>query len=377
MADKKHGIDSLMKYSLERPKCIKEANGKFLRLDYASNQVAALLHPVSIQTQVKEIRVESSDVKTFVLTSEQELPNFQEGQYITIEVSIQGVIYQRPYTISCSSKHIKNQEIQITIQRNPQGIVSNYFFSEVHIGDYFVIHGPYGNFTYQSLRDSNEVLAIAGGTGIIPFVAMAEAICDGILDFHLTILYGAKREEDFIFKTTLDQFAKNNSKVSVVYLLSEEQKEGYLSGFINQNVISSYQKENMSYFVCGSHALYEAMNSIFKEMNIANKYIRHDCYDEYEKGVSENTFEIRVLTGNQEKIVFGKGNETILHTLEREGIIAPKRCGVGVCGICRSKLLEGEVLTNHKYVRLADQKYRYIHPCSSYPVSNLKIKLPK
>lgn len=367
----------LVKYSVDRTKCIKESSHKPFKKDYQANQVVTELHPSSFTVQVKEIKVESGWAKTFVLTSEREFPPFQEGQYITVEVQIEGVTYKRPFTISCCSKRTHEHEIQITVQRVEHGLVSNYFFYQVNIGDYLTIHGPFGNFVYQSLRDANEVLAIASESGIIPFKAMAEGICEGSLDFHLTILYHAKTEREFLFQRDFAEIMKRCDKVQVVYVLSEEEKEGFVSGLITKELILKYQKDVMSYFVCGPIGLYEAMNSILKELNIANKYIRHDCYDECEKGQLDETFEIRVLTGGQEKIVFGNGLESISKTLERAAIIAPKRCGVGVCGICRSKLLEGNVLTNDHYLRAIDEEYHYIHPCVSYPLSNIKIKLPK
>ncbi|MCI8575673.1 MAG: iron-sulfur cluster-binding domain-containing protein [Bacilli bacterium] len=367
----------LAKYSLDRTKCIKESSHKPFKKDYRANQVSFELHPSSLVVQVKEIKVESPHVKTFVLISEREFPPFQEGQYITVDVPIEEVIYTRPYTISCSSKRIHDHEIQITVEKVEHGIVSNYFFYQVDIGDYFTIHGPFGQFTYQSLRDAHEVLAIASGSGIIPFKAMAEGIREGQIDFHLTILYEAKCENDLIFQHEFDEIVKKCDKIKIIYVLSEEQKDGYVSGIISKELILEYQKEKMSYFVCGPTELYERMNLVLKELNIANKYIRHDLYDECEKGHLNETYEIRVLTDGQEKILFGNGTESISKTLEREGIIAPKRCGVGVCGICRSKLVEGQVLSNDHYLRAIDKEYHYIHPCVSYPLSNIKIKLPK
>jgi ferredoxin-NADP reductase len=374
---KRNESQKLVKYAVDRSKCIKESNHKPFKKDYRTNQVAQELHPSFLVVQVKEIKVESAEAKTFVLTSEKDFPNFLEGQYITIEVPIEGIVYTRVYTISCSAKRINEHEIQITVKRMEHGLVSNYFFYQVNIGDYFTIHGPFGSFVYQPLRDAKEVLAIAQGSGITPFKAMAEGIVLGQLDFHLTILYAAKTENELLFKSEFSEMVKKSEKVKVVYVLSEEEKEGMVSGTITKELITKYQKEPMSYFVCGPTSLYETMNTILKELNIANKYIRHDLYDECESGKLNETFEIRVLTGGQEKIVFGHGTESIAKTLERASIVVPKRCGVGVCGICRSKLLEGEVLTNDHYLRTIDKEYHYIHPCVSYPLSNIKIKLPK
>lgn len=373
----KNVIDQILKLSLEREKCIKEASNKPIRKDYGSNRVSSELHPDSLVMQIKEIKVESPTTKSFVLVTESDFPNFLPGQYVTIDVLVDGLIYNRAFTISSSPSRILQNEIEITVKRTEHGLISNYFFYQVNVGDYFTVHGPFGNFTYQSLRDEKHVLALASGSGIIPFRAMAHAICDGICEIDLTILYEVTHENEILFHEELDELCKKNNHIHVVYVLREEVKEGYQKNNISKELILRYQKEHMSYFVCGSKDFYSSMNVILKELKIANKYIRHDFYNECEIPTNEETYELRILTGGKEKIVFGRGNETILQTLEREGIAHKKRCGVGVCGFCRSKLLSGSVLTNDKYLRAADKKYHYIHPCASYPISNLKIRLPK
>lgn len=364
----------------DRESCIRDASSKEVSNHFQSNELAKLLHLSIFWVTVKEIREESSHTKTFVLEASQDhesrLPRFQAGQYITLEVLIDGGIYRRPYTISCSPKHLDSNEITITIDRVTDGVVSNYFLDDVQVNDTFAAHGPFGNFTYQSLRDSKNIIGIAGGSGITPFLSMAEAVVDGILDISLTLIYGAKTEQDLLFKEKLDAFS-NHENIHVHYLLSEEEKDGYDFGFISKELIEKYQKEENSYFICGPLGLYESMNEILKELHIPNKYIRHDLYENYERGTSFDTYRVCVLTGDEEKVIYCKGNETLMSAMERSGIKAPKKCGVGVCGFCRSKLISGDVLTSNDYVRKVDQKYYYIHPCASFPVSDVTIRLPK
>ena len=288
---------------------------------------------------------------------------------------IHGNHYRRAYSISNYSKNSK--EITITIKRLFNGLVSSYFFYEARIGDTFFLDGPYGEFYYQPLRDAKHILAVVGGSGITPIFSMACAIYEGVMDCDLTILYGAKTSSDIIFYDRLKEMMEKNERIKVVYLLSQEEKDGFLQGLVTKELLESYQKEENSYYVCGPKALYEHMNILLKELGVSNQAIRHDYYANFLPAVQEQNYEVRVITNGQEKVLFCKGNETLSEAFERFGISNLKVCGVGVCGFCRSKLLEGEVLTNTQYVRVADQKYHFIHPCATYPLSNLKIKLPK
>lgn len=369
---------------LELPKgrevCFQEASKAEIKTKFHINEIAKNLHPAFFRVRVKKIIFETPDTKSFLLEANTDLgtnrlPKFQEGQYIMLEVSIGEGIYKRAYTLSSSSSYLHNGEYQITIKKMKQGIVSHYFFEEVKEGDTFIARGPFGTFTFQPLRDSHHILAIAGGSGITPIMAMAEGIVEKRLSATMTILYGAKTEEDIIFHKHLDELSKKCNDINVVYILSEEEKEGYEHGFITKEIIEKYQKGDCSYFVCGPIAFYQAMNKILKSMDIPNKYIRHDFYPEFEKPVSNAEYKVQILSSEPKRVITCRGDETLFAAMERNGISAPKRCGVGVCGFCRSKLLEGEVLTNHAYVREADKKEGYLHPCATYPLSDVTIEL--
>lgn len=362
----------------DREICIKEASSKDMKKSQ-SQEISDYLHPSTFWITVKEILDEGGHSKTFVFESSKEhhlkLPLFQPGQYLVIEVEKDGGIYRRPYSFCSSPKNVLKNEFRITINRVSSGIVSNFFLDEVHVGDTFQAHGPFGNFVYQPLRDANHIIGIAGGSGITPFLSILEAIHDHTIDATMTLLYGVKTENDILFKERLDEL-QNDEKISVTYILSEEEKEGYQTGVITKEMIQECQREENSYFVCGPLGLYRSMNEIFKELLIPNKYIRHDSYSNYERSDNQDIFTIHVLTNDEEKIISCKGNETLMSAMERSGIKAPKRCGVGVCGFCRSKLIDGDVLTSQDFVRKADQRYHYIHPCATYPLSDVTIELP-
>lgn len=73
------------------------------------------------------------------------------------------------------------------------------------------------------------------------------------------------------------------------------------------------------------------------------------------------------------------GSETVLTALERAGLAPPSLCRSGECGWCRSKLVSGEVFVvpDGDGRRLADRRFGWIHPCSSYPLGNLELRVPR
>jgi predicted ferric reductase len=90
----------------------------------------------------------------------------------------------------------------------------------IEVGTWVVAEGPYGAMT-AARRTRRNVLLIAGGVGITPMRALFESIpATGGDDRDLLLLYRARRREDVVFRTELDQIAARR-RARVVYLLGD------------------------------------------------------------------------------------------------------------------------------------------------------------
>ena len=102
-----------------------------------------------------------------------------------------------------------------------------------------------------------------------------------------------------------------------------------------------------------------------------------ECED-YPKDMRGKRFTVKVKQGPAECEIPASADEPVLVALERAGIKAPSRCRAGECGWCRSRLLEGTVYIpqENEMRRWADKQYGYIHPCCSFPTSDLVLEVP-
>ena len=109
--------------------------------------------PVQTQTWVNGrhvmrcVRVidETWDVKTFVFAAEQPLMFFfKPGQFVTLELEIEGEQVMRSYTISSSPS--VPYSFSLTIKKLPGGLVSSWMHDHMQQGDELVVHGPVGRF---------------------------------------------------------------------------------------------------------------------------------------------------------------------------------------------------------------------------------------
>ena len=376
-----------------REQAIQAAPAKEVDGTFKINENAKKLHPDYCALIVDEIIDRgTANAKTFVLKSKdgEPLPYFRAGMYINLKLPIDGSLVTRSYSLCSSPKKALEGKYAITVRANPGGFVADKLLAELKVGDEIISSSPQGFFYYEDLRDAPTVIGLAGGSGITPFLSMAEAIRDGIEDFNLTLLFGSVDEANILFKDELDAIAAEcPDKFKVVHVLSDEKKDGYENGFIDAKLIKKYAPAEGEYsvFLCGSEGMYNFLKPELKKLKIPERLFRRKLIDVtktpwecegYPAKAKDQTFSIKVKQGPNEYDIKASANEPVLVAFERAGIKAPSRCRSGECGWCRSRLLKGEVFIpqDNELRRWADKEYGYIHPCCSFPVSDLEIEVP-
>ena len=355
-----------------------------------TNEKAKLHHPAKQEVVISEIRQNGPDAKTIVFrtTDGSRLALYRAGQYVSVSVPIGDTVTTRSYSLCGSPEWAKKGEYNITVKRDDAGYVSPYIQDNWKVGQAVTISGPQGHLYYEPLRDAKKVIALAGGSGITPFMGMAYAIRDGHEDFDLTIIFGSRTADGIVYKKELDEVCAACDKVHVVHVLSDEEKEGYEHGFITAELIKKYAGEGeYSIFMCGPQAMYNFLDGEIAKLGLRRKFVRREMFGAikdpwnqpgYPTEARGKNFKLKVIKYAEEFEVPASADEPLLVAIERAGITAPSRCRSGECGWCRSKLLSGKVFIPEKTDgrRAADIDFNYIHPCSSFPVSDVVIEIP-
>lgn len=377
---------------VQREKIIESTPVTALVENYASNLNAAARHPVSQFFTIEDIQDRGKgDVKTYTLrrTDGQNPAFFRAGQFVVIRQMIGGKLIARPVTLSCGPALTLEGKIQVTVKRVEQdAFLSAYIHENWKVGDQVETSGPQGTFFYEPLRDAEKVIAIAGGSGITPIFAMANAIADGDEDFEMTVLYGSRTREDILFAEEFDAIMRRTDKVKLVNVLSEEEAEGCEHGFITAELIRKHAGDGVySVFAAGSQGMYRFLDGEAEKLGLIKKYYRKELYDNikepwnypgYPMEAKDKVFCLKIRMCGKEFEIPCRADENILVALERAGIAGPNRCRGGICGWCRSRLLSGDVFipedTDGR--RAQDKLDGYIHPCASFAVSDLFIEMP-
>ena len=197
------------------------------------------IHPKRQYLRVSDIEQISPDTKLFRFVSakpNQPLAPFRAGQYITLIVDINGVRTSRPFSLVSSPNQLAYYELGI--RKKDDGFVSPYLVDEVKVGDVFEATEPLGNLHYNPLFHGKNLVFIAGGCGITPFISMLRDISENQYPLNIWLIFGALTTKDILFKEELDDIQSRRVNIKINYVLSEPDPDWTgICGFITKDVI--------------------------------------------------------------------------------------------------------------------------------------------
>jgi ferredoxin-NADP reductase len=338
--------------------------------------------PKEMKLEVVEIIEETPSTKTFRLKRvDDSLPPFRPGQYLNVFVDVDGVLTSRPYSISSSPG---GDALDLTVQHKPGGFVTRYLLNELKVGDELKSTGPTGHFYYEPLIDGKDLVFLAGGSGITPFMSMIRTLLDEDHGPKIQLIYGSRTQEDVIFGEILSKLADEHDALDYSLVISEP-PEGYsgLSGFLDGKLIHDQvgEIEGKTFFICGPNVMYDLCLMALEALGVPPHRIRREVYGPPEdvtqepgwpEGLSaETVFQVEV---QGYKTIGASAGEPLMNALERHGIAIRAVCRSGECSACRLRLLSGKVfMPSQTALRESDPSYGYIHPCVAYPIEDLVI----
>ena len=327
------------------------------------------------------------------------LPPFRPGQYVNLFVDVDGVLTSRPYSISSAPRPGRSQEqsgaqqepdaLDLTIRDKADGFVAPYLLNEVQVGDELETTGPAGSFYHEPLIDGEELVFLAGGSGITPFMSIIRDAfggdeVDSSLRIHL--LYGSRVPDDVIFGAELTALAEEHPGLHYSPIISEP-PPGYegLTGFLDATAIREQVGDlsGKTVYVCGPNVMYDFCLESLTELGVPEYKIKRELYGPPDDVTKEPGWPQDLAAGTLFEVEI-EGRETIraaageplLNSLERYGIVVPAICRAGECSACRTRLLSGRVFQPAGTgLRESDREHGYIHACVSYPLEDLRIRI--
>jgi ring-1,2-phenylacetyl-CoA epoxidase subunit PaaE len=301
--------------------------------------------------------------------------SFIPGQYLDLEVELDGQAFHRSYSICSDIK----ESLAIGVKKVEDGKVSTWLNEKAKEGDKINVAFPSGNFTLAK-ADGNYV-AFAAGSGITPILSISKFFSRAH-DSKLLLFYGNRNENSIMFKDEL----KDLDNVEVRHILSREEKEGYAHGRLNADTVRDMIKKDLDilksrgFFLCGPEEMILNVSDVLKTFGVPEEKIHYELFTTPTLMKSKQTDSVAefdglskvtvILDDEEEKFDLESNGATILDEAESYGIEAPFSCRGGVCCTCKAKVLKGAVKMEKNFT-LTDSEIEegYILTCQAHPNS--------
>jgi ferredoxin-NADP reductase len=233
---------------------------------------------------VAEIRQETPMVRSLIL----DVPDWRThlaGQRVDLRLTAEdGYEVQRSYSIASAPE---DKRLMLTIERIDDGEVSPYLTEELRVGDRIELRGPIGGYFVWDANDiknnDSPLFFIAGGSGIVPLMAMIRHRANSSKKVLTKLLYSSRSFEDVIYREELDHLVLNDSSLRVFHTLTRRQPEnwtGYNRRIDREMVMeTAFQPaENPFTFVCGPTLLVETVATLLLELGYESERIKTERF---------------------------------------------------------------------------------------------------
>jgi ferredoxin-NADP reductase/ferredoxin len=368
---------------------------------------------------------ETPDVKTFCFVADPPvLFSYLPGQFVTVEVEIDGRSVTRPYSISSTPSRPWN--LSLTVKRLssptgrsdvPPGLVSNWLHEHLKVGDRLKLRGgPLGQFTCLPNLPP-KLLLISAGSGITPMMSMSRWIQDTVANSDVIFLHTARTPEDIIFRLELEAMAAQMPNFHLAITLTDQSSGRSwmgLNGRVSPSILHMVAPDLIERFVyvCGSREFMQSIKTMLKNLTFPMQNYKEESFGDYKADRSEtknnSEGETRAETRVEKRLepasnkqatktrtqaprppvnpvvkfvksgreVPADGKTSILELAEQEGVDIRYACRAGSCGACKTMSRQGKVKYDTPPTALsqADHQAGYVLPCVSYPVEHLMLE---
>jgi ferredoxin-NADP reductase len=191
------------------------------------------------------------------------------GQHVDVRLRTEdGEQAQRSYSIASPPE---DQHVSLTVERLDDGEVSPYLTDVLQRGDQLELRGPIGGYFTWHIADGGRLLLVAGGSGIVPLMAMLRHRAAQHSSVPTRLLYSSRAFDEIIYRQELAQLAEADPTLMVTYTLTRHQPPDW-AGYerrIDRAMLAEVAwppSEQPRAFVCGPTALVETVASALVEL---------------------------------------------------------------------------------------------------------------
>ena len=230
---------------------------------------------------VAGVRDETPTVRSFTLA----LPTWsghRAGQHVDLRLTAEdGYSVERSYSIA--SEPERSGELDITVERIEGGEVSPFLHEVVVAGDRIELRGPIGGYFVWEAALGGPLLLIAGGSGVVPLMAMARHRARSGMSIPTRLLFSSRAFDEIIYREELDRLAATGDGFGVTHTLTRQQPDGWtgLTRRIDEAMLADALEPLRSAtraYACGPTALVEVVANALVRLGLPPDRIRTERF---------------------------------------------------------------------------------------------------
>ena len=311
--------------------------------------------------------------------------DFVQGQHLTIRTSLAGDDVRRSYSI-CSPA--KSGKLRIGVKVLPGGHFSGFAAGGLAVGDELEVMTPSGRFnTPLDPANRKHYCAIAAGSGITPIYSIVATTLEQEAKSRVTLIFANRTSRSVMFLEELEDLKdRYRDRFHLIHVLSREAQDAeLLSGRLDAARLTKINETLVpvetvdDWFLCGPFEMVVELREALLLQGVDAPHVHTELFhvesapperlaspaDEREG--SEVTIS---LDGRRSTFKLMGSDVSVLQAALRVRADAPFACRGGVCGTCRAKIVDGEVVMDSNYALEPEEiAAGYVLTCQSHPTT--------
>jgi ring-1,2-phenylacetyl-CoA epoxidase subunit PaaE len=338
--------------------------------------------------RVVRIERETEEASTIQFEDASGAPiDFDAGQFLTIELDVDGEPLRRAYSFSSSPD---DGAVTITVKRIAGGRVSSFLNERLRVGDTLRARGPSGSFVAGAANGPRELVLFAGGSGITPLFSIAKTVLAREPATKVTLVYGNQCKSAVIFSRALRELQlAHDGRFSVDHVLEDASDDARATtGRLDRDLVLARldalrlaDHAGVAYLVCGPDGMRRAVADALAARGVDPLRVREEIFLRPElrrdgAKLPSSPVLARIRVGATERALLVAPGKTLLEAGLDAELPMPFSCTMGGCAACKVKLVSGEVqMEEPNCLSDRERDEGYVLACVSRPIGPIEVEV--
>ncbi len=339
------------------------------QVDFWMRELSPAWSLTTVRARVVDVFAETHDVSTFVLAPNALWPGHRAGQFVHVEVDVDGVKMHRCYSLSSAPG---DPRLTITVKRVPGGRVSSWLHDHVRCGDVLGLSMPSGEFVAP---EADRLLLLSGGSGVTPVMSILRDLARrrGLDD--VVFLHAARSERDIAFEAELSALAAANEGLRLAFFRDNENPaSGRLDAAKLRALVPDFE-ERLT-MLCGPAPMMDSLSSLWVDSDLSHRLKTERFAPARSLEILPDSVHtpVRLTLVRSGRVVTTNLAGSLLEQLESEGERPESGCRMGICNTCACRKQTG-IVENMVTGEISTEPNETIRLCVSRAKTNVELAL--